>query len=155
MDIKEAGYKLFLSGASQRDIARILDISENTVSKYAHLGEWEKKRTDSLLFKETAAEGVQHLILYNLKILNLIREKQEQDDLDTLDVKELQSKLTNKGDIDALQKLFSSIKGKELEWGDMVRLFRLFLDELKNTNLKIAKEIQPYIDVFLNNARKQ
>ncbi len=142
-------------GMPQKEIADILRTSEVSVSRWAKDGKWKAKRDQEDSFKETAAEQVRSLISHQLTVLALIAEKQTIGLDSKLSVKELQDRLISKGDVDGLSKLYSSIKGKEMEWDVLVRCIREFIDYLESTEIKLAKEVFPHANEFLNERRKR
>ena len=76
------------------------------------------------------------------------------ENLEEISMDELKAALIPKGEIDALQKLFTTIKGKELDWSAIVRILREFSNWLKDEDLEAAKDIVPHIDTYINLKRK-
>ena len=72
-----------------------------------------------------------------------------------MSVSQLQEQLIERGDIDALQKLFTTIKGKELAWSGMVKILREFIEYLERENIHLAKKVLPFSQEFLNEKRKE
>lgn len=153
IDSKEAAHILFNEGISQKEIASIINVSEKTISLWAKNGNWDKKRSENNLQKQTSEEGVWELINYQLKVLKKIKEVHELTLDGTNDLKEIKSKLIDRGDIDALQKLFTTIKGKELEWTKRVKVIREFSEYIETEDMKLAKEVIPLATQFLNEKR--
>lgn len=155
MEAKEAAKILFDQGATNKEIANILKKSEHTIGAWVKKGNWEKKRAEYALHRETAEEQVWGLINYQLKIIGKIRERHEIDLDKDLSVAELQKLLISKGDIDALQKLFTTIKGKELEWTQVVKVIRDFTEFIERVNLPMAQQIIILAQDFINERRKE
>lgn len=153
MESKEAARILFNDGSTQKDIASMLNISEKTISDWAKKGNWDKKRSESNLKKQTSEEGVWELINYQLKVLKLIKEKHEVELENCTDLKEIKAKLIDRGDIDALQKLFTTIKGKEMEWSQRVKVIREFTEYLEGEDTKLAQSVVPLANQYLNEKR--
>jgi predicted transcriptional regulator len=156
METKGAAKILFDQGVKQNEIARILKIAEKTISGWAKVGNWDMKRAEYTLHKETAEEKVWQLINFQLKVISKIRDVHEQT-LSTPDlgIKELKSLLIERGDIDALQKLFTTIKGKELEWTQIVKVVRDLTEYIERVNFKLAKEVIAVAQEFINDRRKE
>lgn len=145
MKERDAARILYTDGWNQKEIARTLRRSEKTVCKWKQDDNWEMQKSNSLIQKQTAEEGVWELINYQLTALRNIKEGYE---------KEGSTKLINKGDIDALQKLFTTVKGKEMEWSAMVKVLREFAQWLKAENLELAQELVDFMDAYLNDKRR-
>lgn len=155
MDLKDGAKILFQTGITQKEIAQILGKTEKTIGVWVKTGNWDKKRTEYSLQRETAEEKVWSLINYQLKVIDKIKSIQEKElDNNDLTVKELQALLVSKGDIDALQKLFTTIKGKELEWTQVVKVIRDFTEYLEKNNFGMAQEVINSAQDFINERRK-
>lgn len=154
---KEAAIKsLFNDGWEQKDIADILKISEVTVSKHVTKSNLRQKRTNQSLAKKTSEENALMALEHQSTIIRLISEKLR-DELATKDspsIDDLKAALIPKGEIDALQKMFTTIKGKELDWTAKVRIMREFSTFLKERDLELAKDIVEHIHAFINEIRK-
>jgi transposase len=146
MENKEAARVLYFEGWSQVRIAQALGVAEKTVTDWKKKGYWEKKRAENAIAKDTAEELVLELINWNLNVLK--KRKDEWEAEGKLD-------LISKGDIDALSKLFSSIKGKEKTWTNYVTILREFVDFLQTVDLEMSKSLLDPVDEFLNQKRKE
>ncbi|MGQ1889138.1 terminase gpP N-terminus-related DNA-binding protein [Thermophagus sp. OGC60D27] len=145
MKERDAARILYTEGWTQKEIARTLRRSEKTICTWKQNDNWDKQKSESLIQRQTAEEGVWELILYQLNALKNIKQQYE---------REGSKKLISKGDIDALQKLFTTVKGKELEWSTIVKILREFAQWLKNENLELAQELVDYMDAYLNEKRR-
>lgn len=145
MKDRDAARVLYTDGWPQKDIARTLRRSEKTISTWKQEDNWEMQKSTTLIQKHTAEESVWELINYQLTALSNIKKQYE---------KEGATKLISKGDIDALQKLFTTVKGKELEWSAMVKILREFAQWLKGENLELAQELVDFMDSYLNEKRR-
>lgn len=154
MDAKTAAYKAYKDGASKGDIARIFKVSANTVTEWSKKGKWDETKRKEELFKESSTEGIQNLIAYNIKILNWIRKKREDEISESSSIQELEKALTSKGDIDALQKLYTTIRGKDLPWETKMKVAREFMEYLDVEDNKLAQKVVLYVDEFINEKRK-
>lgn len=139
-----AGYELYKAGLTQLQVSEVLGITESTVSRWSNKYEWKRKKTKLDLFESTHEEIVMDLIDYQLKTLQKKKASFENCPKPTL---------IERGDIDALQKLFSTIKKKPVKWSDMVKIFRDFLSYTQKTDLGIAKQIAPIIDMYITDKK--
>lgn len=155
MEKKEAGKKLYMQGVSQVDIASLLSVDKKTVNLWVKKGNWEDKRIEQDLAKETAQEEIMNLINYQLKVIGFIKKRHEENLMERMEVKELKALLIERGDIDALQKLFTTIKGKELEWDSIVKVIRGFIEYIETIDIAIAKTVAPLASDYLNERRKE
>lgn len=164
LESKEKAFKLYMQGIDNNDIADIVEVQAKTVGNWAKEGKWKDKLTESLLRKETNEEATQKLITFQLKVLDKMREEAELglEELladNTKDrgekIKVLQGLLIERGEIDALQKLHTIIKGKDIEWTMYVKVIREFMAELREADNKLATTITDYVNEFLNNKRKE
>ena len=163
-EAKDKGYQLFMIGMDQNDIAEILEVQPKTVTTWVQEGKWKEKRQEQLLRKETNEESVQKLIAFQLRVLDIVRTEAEKalEALTNNKAKtgskkliELQTLLIARGDIDALQKLHTIVKGKDVEWTTYIKIIREFIAELSEANNTLAKDLTPYVNEFLNNKRKE
>jgi hypothetical protein len=145
MKERDAARILYTDGWAQKEIARTLRRSEKTICKWKQDDNWEMQKSRTLIEKQTAEEGVWELINYQLTALKNIKDEYQ---------KEGATKLISKGDIDALQKLFTTVKAKELEWSAMIKVLREFSQWLKAENLELAQELVEFIEAYLNEKRK-
>lgn len=86
------------------------------------------------------------LISYQLKVLSKIKDQYEKQIDSIEDIQELNKTLINTGQIDALSKLFSTVKQKEITWAEYVRVTREFLEHLHIVNNKLSKEVSEYAE---------
>jgi predicted transcriptional regulator len=146
--------ELFKAGWEQKDIARVLKLSEVTVSRYAGKNGLRKKRAMQSLARQTSEENALIALEHQSTIIRLISEKLREKLTETATMEELQAALIPKGEIDALQKLFTTIKGKELEWSAVVKIIREFTSYLKESDTKLAQQIIDHADDYINEKRR-
>lgn len=155
MTNREAAHTLYNEGYQLEEIAKLLRVPYNTIAKYSSDGNWKKLKAEKGLREKTSQERIWGLIEFQLQIIERITTKHKEALLnENLDVKDLQSLLISKGDIDALQKLHTTIKGKDISWDQMVKLFREFLEFTELENLNVAKNVAPFVTEFLNKKRE-
>lgn len=154
MTKKEAGKKLYLQGASLQDISSILKVSYNTVSSWSSKEGWKQSKSEQLLREETSQERIWHLIDFQLKVIEKITIEREKYLSEIKDVDELKKSLIERGDIDALQKLFTTIKGKEVTWDQVVKTARELVEFIAEEDTTLAKRITPIINEWLDQKRE-
>lgn len=133
--------QLFFDGYAQNRIAEILKVSEVTLSRWAKEGNWDQKRVNRLNLKETIEDDLLELISYQLQALKNKKNKWlDEQQTDTL---------ISKGDVDALSKMFATIKGKEMTWVQIVNSFRDFVEYLHTAKPEFIVMLQPHIDDYL------
>lgn len=136
---------MFMEGFAQNEIARTLGVSENTVSKWATSERWLEKRVAVDLFETNNTERVLRLIDYQLRALEQITETREAiGDM----------KLIAAGDIDGLQKLFTTIRQKNQTFSGLLATVRDLLAFVEARDLELAKRLTEHADVFINEKRK-
>lgn len=155
MEKHAAAYILKKNGASNLEISQILQVNHNTISVWTKKFGWEDKLIDEQLFQETSLEQVRSLISFNLKVLNAIKDKKAKGvDFEKAEIEDLEKMLTDKGQVDALNKLFVNIRGKEITWEQIVKTVREFLEYLEAENFKLAQQATPYVHAFVDTKRK-
>jgi len=143
---------MYVIGWEQKDIARVLKTSERSIGVWKDKFKWQEKRSKKNMTRDNAEEDVWVLINYQTTALKMRTEKYQQK-FDDKEVDDLP--LLDKGDIDALQKLFTTIKSKQLEWATVANLVKELTEYLQLNNLSLAKQFLPLADDFLNVKRSQ
>ncbi len=150
----EAAFILFDNGINQKEIARILQVTEKTISSWKVKYAWEEKTVTYSLQKKTAEDNALEALAHQTRVIKLISKRLSDNIDENSDLEALKGALIPKGEIDAVQKLFTTIKRKELEWGDKVRILREFCGWLKNEDLTLAQSVVEHVDTYLNESRK-
>lgn len=145
MEKKDAARILYFQGKSIREVANVLTLNKNTVSKWYQRGDWKNKKISFDLHKISNTEITLDLIAYQLKTLQQIKD-------DYIDSGEL--KLLERGDIDALQKLHTTIKYEHKKFEHYVGVMKEFMSFLKEYDNSLAKLLVDASNVFLNERRK-
>lgn len=145
---------LFKEGWDQKDIARVLKISEVTVSRHAKKNELRKKRAMQSIARQTSEENSLIALEHQSTIIRMIAEKLKSGLPENPEMDDLKAALLPKGEIDALQKLFTTIKGRELEWSAVVKIIREFTTFLKECDPKLAQDIIDHADDYINEKRR-
>lgn len=143
----DAARILYLDGTPQNEIAKLLGVQDKTVSKWQTSGNWKDQRIRLQLSDQTRQDTVLELIDYQLAVLKF---KKNAD----LQLDEEDRQLLKAGDIDAVQKLFTTVKRQEMKWGDVVKIMREYLDFTRTHNPELAKASIDSIDSYINEKRK-
>lgn len=152
---REAAIEALLkAGFEQTEIARILRLSENTISKYSNQKGIKKRILEQSIKQNTAEEDALTSLAHQSKVVRMISDKLAERLSPDMAVEDLKDCLIPKGEIDALQKLFTTIKRKELEWSDKVKILRQFANYLKGEDTELARDIVPPIELYINLLRK-
>lgn len=154
MTKKEAGFILYLQDVELEEISKTLEVNYNTVAKWSSVGNWKEKKTEKLLQKQTSQDRIWGLISYQLEVIELITAARKQDRTGNETVKELKETLIDRGDIDALQKLFTTIKSKEVTWDAVVKSTRSLIEHLEKADIELAKAVTPLVNEWLNIQRE-
>jgi predicted transcriptional regulator len=145
---------LFNQGIEQKEIAKLLKISEVTISRYVTKNGLKKKRLIHSVRRETSEENALTALMHQSTVVRRMAELAAESMTDTMSMEDLKAALLPKGEIDALQKLFTTVKGKEMEWSGIVRVMREFMNYLKDENMEVAQSCADYTDAFINEKRK-
>ena len=147
IDKKSAAQELYNAGWDQKRIAAILELSEQTISGWKQKHNWEEKRARKNMAADVAEDVIWELINYQLKAL-----KQRKDQYEDENSKDLP--MLDKGDVDALQKLWTTVKNKQLDWSVIVNNIKDFVAYISERDLDLAKKILTHSDDYLNFKRK-
>lgn len=144
---REAAKELFMLSYEQNKIARIVDVTDATISKWVNEGLWREERAKKFSLNDSISNQVLELIDYQLAA---IRSKVEEWKSNT-DGKPLP--LIGKGEIDALSKMFSSVKQKDITWTHYVNVCRELADFVATKDPDFAKALMDFTDAFLMNKK--
>jgi hypothetical protein len=145
---------LFNAGWEQKDIARILKLTEVTVSKHVQKGDMRKKRIEFSINRTTSEENALVALAHQTRVIRMMGERLGENLTEDSSIDDLKAALIPRGDIDAVQKLFTTVKGKELDWSAMVQILRNFMGYLKEEDVQVAQDLVPHIDNYINERRK-
>ena len=109
-------------------------------------GKWEKLLEEKNTTEQTNEEYIKKMINYQLKSLDSLMDEWESEG---------KPRLIQKGEIDALSKLYATIKKKDVEWTTYVKIVRELVVYLQVENLALAKKIIPISNNFLNDKREE
>jgi transcriptional regulator with XRE-family HTH domain len=131
---KEWAYLLFVKEEmTQKEIAGKVGVSEQTISKWVTVGEWDTMRVNILQSKKEQLMRYYRMLDKMYKIL---------DD---------ENRVATKDEINIISKINRSIK--ELETNTSIRMFvdvfRQYFEWLRATDLSEAQRQIPYADTFI------
>lgn len=148
MDKKDAAKRLYLDGWTQGRIATTLGVTQTTVTSWKKKHAWDKEKVKKAAIAQASTERVWALIEYQTKALDAQREQNLKTGEEGGNFK-----LIDKGDLDALQKLFSIVKSKEPKWMDTIKIAAQFLEFIQSKDLKLAKKLAPLLTEFIEENR--
>lgn len=137
---EDAAKELFFLELSQKKISEIIEVSEQTISRWCKKGEWDRQRAERQSSKESMENRVLYLIDYSLWVI------EEKVKLSRIEGK---PQAIDKGEIDALSKLFASIKAKEINFAQKVKLISDFTDFINTEDQEIGKRIVKFSEQFI------
>lgn len=145
MNKREAAKSLYINeNLDQKEIARLLGVSPNTVTRWKQEENWGD--VDMLRISSTML--ILELIAYQTQALKRKKDQWLAENNQT-------TNLIEKGDIDALQKLHSTVRNDARKFNDYVIVMKEFFEFLQDEDLDAAKKLTPIADMFLNEKRKQ
>jgi transposase-like protein len=133
---REIAHDYFKQGFSQKDIASKLEVSANTLSRWATAGKWHEERRSITLSRQELLRGWQNQLL---EINNIINARDEGKRYPTSGEADIQTKLTS--NINKLQ-IETSLSGYVSVATDIVEFFQ-------NQYPAKAKDILDYLDIFI------
>ncbi|MGL6008247.1 MAG: terminase gpP N-terminus-related DNA-binding protein [Culicoidibacterales bacterium] len=145
MNKKDAAKTLFMQGWSQTNIASILSVQESTIGAWVKKEAWKATKQKVQAMMISREENIREIFDYQVGCLMHIKHQRvEAGNMVPFD----------KGDLDALQKTWTMLKGKETKWSDEVALIKLLAEYLHDEDLETAKVVLPLLDKFINERRK-
>lgn len=147
MEKRDAARQLYMEGWQQNDIARVLKVTEKTVSTWSTDEGWKEKRIQFDLMEENSTQMVMELIEYQLRALKRRVKTWTEEDPES-------TKLIERGDIDALQKLHTTIRREHMKWSHYVSVCKELLEWVSVVDVELAKQLSDKIDNFLNEKRR-
>lgn len=147
MDKKDAALILYREGYSQTDIADLIKVSSNTISKWTREGQWQEKKISTEVLQDNSVQRILKLIDYQTKALERRVNTWIDEDQESI-------KLIERGDIDALQKLFTTIRQDAKKFSDYVNVVKELLSFIQERDLDLAKALADPADEFIQEKRK-
>jgi predicted transcriptional regulator len=142
---RAAAKELFFLGWDQNRIAATVDVTPATLSKWVTVDGWREERAKKYSIHDSISNSLLELIDYQL---SAIKEKVKgyKD--------EGSMKLLDKGEIDALSKLFAGVKQKDISWTHYVNVCRELANHVATKDPDFAKALIEFTDVFLMQKRE-
>ena len=141
-----AAKELFFLGWTMQRIRTSLKLHENTLTKWCKDGNWREERARRYSIDESVSSQLLELIDYQLQALRKHLEAHKDDDT---------PKLLDKGEIDALSKLFAAHKQKDIAWSQYVTITREIIQHIATKDAELSRQLVQYTDEFLIQKRGQ
>lgn len=145
-DKRIAAQTLYNEGFQQQQISDMLGISQTTISKWKKVDGWEERLRAEKTMEQTNEDIIKRLINHQLMAIEEAINQPYEDG---------KRRLISKGEIDALSKMYATIKKKDIVWTTYVKISQELITYLQAENLPLAKKIIPLIHDFLNNKQEQ
>lgn len=136
-----AAKSLVMAGYTQEQTARILRLSKNTISNWSQADDWKGKRIRRNMIEENSVQKLMEIFEYQIECLH--REAEEKKEAGEWIPFE-------NGKFDALQKFQGLIKDDWRKYELHVKVIKSFLDFVQSQDVKLAKDILPLTDLYLN-----
>jgi transcriptional regulator with XRE-family HTH domain len=134
--IKELAKLLFIHETlSQKEVAKRMGVSEQTISKWSQAEHWDQMRVSIMITRE---EQLRNLYRQLSEINKAIAEREGQ-------------KYATSTEADTISKLATAIQKMETDVGiaEIVSVSKRFLTWIRKTDLVKAQEMIPYFDAFI------
>lgn len=125
---KEVAFLYFMQGESQKSIASKVNVSENTISRWADKGDWEKKRAGKMITRP-------EIVNKNLLLISRLLDKLNNEETHLTDVGKI---------VDQISKLAATIEriDKQANVVDAIEVFTS-LNRWMEERMAYDKEITP------------
>jgi len=140
MTKKEQAREMYMLGIKQIDIARILQVSTETMTNWKKAGDWEDARLHRDMLEIKNEETVREITAYQLAVMK----KQKDAWLESGEIKPFDNST-----IQGVRYLFNCYKSQGLKWEHYIKVIRGFLDFMESQNKDLAKDLLMYTDMFL------
>lgn len=130
MDKQEAALELYLKDWSQARIAQAVNVTESTIVRWKKKDKWDKVKVQKSVLTQSSTDSVWKLIHYQTKALNRKVEEYEKAAEQGEGYQ-----LIDRGNLDALQKLFSIVKKKDVAWIDTIEIATELLEFIQAKDL--------------------
>lgn len=134
--LRQVAQALFYQGCEQKEIARRIDVSENTLSKWSQKDNWKTKKENIIMSRDSRlSELYEELAEHN----KMIREKPGY-------------KIANSKEADARRKCIRDIKELETAFNiaEAIQIGRDFTSYAKEIDFEAAMKILEMYDGFIN-----
>lgn len=140
MTKKEQAREMYMLSVKQVDIARILQVTNETITNWKKAGDWEDARLKREMLDVQNEEAVREITAYQLAVM---KKKKE----DWLEAGEMQ--LFDNASIQSLRYLFNCYKTQWIKWEHYVKVVRNLLEFVETHDKTLAKELMNYTDMYL------
>ena len=136
---------LFMLGWDQSKIANTVGVTPATMSKWATTDAWREERATKYSINDSISNSILELIDYQLTAMKNMVEGYKQEG---------SKRLIDKGEVDALSKLFAGVKGKDMAWTHYVNVCKELADYVSAKDPELAKRLVELTDTFLMQKRE-
>ncbi len=140
MEKKDKAFLLFKTGEKQAAIAQILDVSENTVSKWSSKGNWSQKIMANQLSEQTRTERTMKILNYQLECI----EKQVDENIENGTYVPMDGKYA-----DGILKLYNTIKSEAVSYEVTIKVVRRLLSFVAAKDIDLGKRLIDLSKEFL------
>lgn len=136
---KAAAKLLYLTGQfSQVELAAMLRVSETTIGKWKQEGEWERKRVEYTLNRQTSAANIRNIVLHTSTVL-----------ANRAEALAAEGKVIDKGELDGLYKMFISVRHDEITLDQFVKVCTQVIGFIESRDLSLAKKVTPIVNELI------
>lgn len=147
---KEAALELYLKEWSLTKIAKVLNLSESTIIRWKKKHNWEQTKLDQSSLMRDSTHSIWTLINYQNKALNARIKEYEKAVEDGNPYKVIE-----RGDLDALQKLYSIVKKNDTDTITIIEISTELLEHVQSKDFKLAQKLEQHVTEFINIKRGQ
>lgn len=141
----KAGWTLYEAGWQQNEIAAFLNVSENTVGKWSRDNDWKGRKAKQIAVQDNMVSQLHEIAAFQVDCFyRQLKAKQDVEDWTPFP----------NGNFDGIQKVLSTIKQDFSNFKLNVHVLKRFTEYLQEQDLELAKQIIPFVDLFLNEIHK-
>ena len=142
---RDVALQMFLEeGFAKHKIASYVGVTPATISAWSEADNWDDHETDVKFFERTSKKEIYKLITRSFEVFNHQINEQRKEGI---------YKHPERGDVDALIKLFSSIKAKELSFIESVKLIIDYNEYIAKEDDIMGKRMPKFSDGFIAELR--
>lgn len=140
MTKKEQARAMYMLGIKQVEIARILQVTNESITNWKKAAKWEESKIQRDILEVQNEEVVREITAYQLSVM-----RQEMNNW--IENGELQR--FDNASIQGVRYLFNCYKNQGLDWEDYVKVIKQLNEFVESQNLEFAQELTNYTDMFL------
>ncbi len=141
---KQRAYDLLKEGLTQKRVARILGYDPSTIARWSKQGGWAERLGESHVTFANIEESLQFLYEHQVKCMRQAVELSIEEGKPMTPI--------GKGEIDALLKMSQAAKPYAIPRLAIIQFANRFMSHLSERNLRLAKEVGPEINDFVDEA---